>query len=325
MKTALAKDTGTLTQQSQHFNARIVEIDEDAGQRIDNFLVKNLKNVPTSRVYKMVRKGEVRVNGGRIKPTYRLKSGDKVRIPPHRAGAPQTQAFIADSQQQRLNDAIIYEDSKLLVINKPAGLAVHGGSGVSYGVIEALRQSRPEQTLELVHRIDRDTSGCLLISKKRSALVYLHQLLREGQISKQYSLLVHGQWPKEWSSVRLPLQRFLTASGERRVRVDAAGKPCRTDFSVESRGNCATMLRAQLHTGRTHQIRVHTFATGHGVVGDQKYAEPQLQRLCEVRGVRRLCLHAQQISFNWEGRELSLESPQPDDILAAWHNINQAG
>jgi len=297
--------------------ARLIEVDDEAGQRIDNFLLKKMSSVPKSRVYRMLRSGEVRVNGGRKGPTYRLCAGDRVRIPPHRTAEMATANFIGDRTLAELEAAILFEDADLLVVNKPAGIAVHGGSGLAFGLIEAMRRLRGDR-LELVHRLDRDTSGCLLIAKRRPTLSALHELIRTGALQKYYQLIVHGRWPKDLQSVRFPLHKFQTASGERRVRVAADGKASQTDFLVLQRGDQATLLQAQLLTGRTHQIRVHALAAGHAVVGDSKYASDQELAQASGLGIRRLCLHAQRVLIPWDGTQLEFQCQPPDDFVAAW-------
>jgi 23S rRNA pseudouridine955/2504/2580 synthase len=277
----------------------------------------------------MLRTGEVRVNGGRVKPTQRLVAGDRIRVPPLQglrgaaAGADEPggvsrQAFIGAALLEYLEGAILYEDAALIVIDKPAGLAVHGGSGVSFGAIEALRRMRPEVDLQLVHRLDRDTSGCLLLAKSRAKLLDLHRALREGAVKKRYDLLVHGRWPRRLTRVQLPLQKFLLGSGERRVRVSEGGKPSRTDFLVREATEQASWLEARLHTGRTHQIRVHAQASGHPVVGDRKYASAVQQAWTEALGIQRLCLHASELVIEHEGSRLRLEAPIPTDFQSAW-------
>lgn len=306
-------------------SVRHVEIGEAAGQRVDNYLLGLLKGVPKSRIYQMVRKGEVRVNGGRVKPTYRLASGDKLRIPPVRTNPAVSEFVIGTRDLQRLESAIVFEDDALMVLNKPSGIAVHGGSGVSFGVIEGLRQLRPGSQLELAHRLDRETSGCLLIAKGRSALLELHAGLRERAVKKRYAVLVHGVWPRKARSVRLGLHRFVTASGERRVRVAHTGKPSRTDFEVVETSGQATWLRARPQTGRTHQIRVHAAASGHAVVGDDKYATAVQRDLSIGLGIRRLCLHAEGVTLSLEGAQRRFSCPLPDDFLSAWEALRQYG
>ena len=301
--------------------AAIVEAGEDAGQRIDNFLVKKLKNVPKSRIYRMIRKGEVRVNGGRIKPAYRLLATDQVRIPPYHA-RPAEPIFIGEHKLASIEAAILHEDDRLLVLDKPVGLAVHGGSGVSFGAIEALRRLRPNASLELVHRLDRDTSGCLLVSKRRSMLRSLHEQFRNGTVEKSYQLIVHGRWPRQRVRIDDPLEKFQVPGGERRVRGSPDGKPSLTTFEIVDRADNATLLRAELHTGRTHQIRVHAQGAGHSVVGDEKYASEK--ELAADRGLRiqRLCLHAQYLRIATSEGVQAFESPLPRDFKAAWNKFS---
>ena len=300
---------------------RHLTVAESDGQRIDNFLLRELRGLPRSRIYRMLRKGEVRVNGGRVKPTHRLAPGDEVRIPPVRGvgeGAAAQQAFIGAAVLETLERSVVFEDDALLVLDKPAGMPVHGGSGLSFGAIEGLRRLRPGVDLGLAHRLDRDTSGCLLVAKSRAVLLELHQALRQREVKKRYTLAVFGTWPRRTRSVQLPLERYLTPSGERRVRVSAEGKSSRTDFAVIESAAAATLLEARLHTGRTHQIRVHAMASGHPVVGDVKYAAPFQQALAAERGVHRLCLHASELVLARNGRRLRFEAPLPADFAAAW-------
>ncbi|MDA1074971.1 MAG: RluA family pseudouridine synthase, partial [Proteobacteria bacterium] len=259
--------------------------------RIDNFLLRELKPVPRSRIYQMLRKGEVRVNGGRVRPTYRLNVGDRVRIPPVRLAEVQI-VNPGEGIRNAVRDSVVYQDDKIMVLNKPSGIAVHGGSGVSAGVIETLRTLYPADTLELVHRLDRETSGILVVARKRSALRDLHEQFRNGSVRKKYQLLVHGHWPEKVSQVHTSLTRYVTSSGERRVRPDPQGKAARTDFSVVHAADSASWLQADLHTGRTHQIRVHALSIGHPVLGDDKSHTAGSFQLSETLGVRRLCLHA---------------------------------
>lgn len=309
-------------------------IDQDAGQRIDNFLLRELKGLPKSRVYRMLRRGEVRVNGGRIKPTYRLAAGDQVRIPPLQglSGAPAAQAYVGEAVLARVAAAILFEDDHLLVLDKPAGMPVHGGSGLAFGAIEALRRLRPDAPLELAHRLDRDTSGCLLVAKSRPMLRNLHAALRERSVKKHYQLVVHGNWPRRLETVQLPLLRYVTASGERRVRVDDSGKASRTDFRIRAHGEGrsagtdgpfgpVTRLDAFLHTGRTHQIRVHALAMGHPIVGDAKYAGPERLAAAQALGIGRLCLHAEEVSLVLNGQRRRFSAPVPEEFEHAWQRL----
>lgn len=291
---------------------------EQAGQRIDNFLLRQLKGVPKSRIYRLLRKGEVRVNKGRIKPEYRVQDGDEIRIPPIRL-AERDHGSPSDGLVSRIEAAIIYEDERLLVLNKPAGVAVHGGSGVSHGVIEALRAARPTAPmLELVHRLDRETSGCLVIAKKRSSLRNLHELLREGGMEKRYLALVQGCWQGGTRTVTAALRKNQLKGGERIVTVDTEGKSARTLFRPVQIFDQASLLDVNLDTGRTHQIRVHGAHIGHPLAGDEKYGDTGFNRRMRGLGLRRLFLHAQSLSFREPGheREVHVSAPLSDDLRA---------
>ncbi len=298
---------------------RIVAISVDeAGQRIDNFLRTQLKGVPKSMIYRILRKGEVRVNKKRIKPEYKLAAGDEVRIPPVRVAEREEEAISPKLERvASLTDAILYEDDYILVLNKPSGTAVHGGSGLSFGVIEGLRALRPEaRFLELVHRLDRDTSGILLVAKKRSALRSLHEQLREKGMQKDYLALVRGQWPSHLKSVQAPLLKNILQSGERVVRVSSEGKPSETRFKVEERYAQATLVKASPVTGRTHQIRVHTLHAGHPIAFDDRYGEREFDRQLAATGLRRLFLHAAALAFTHphSGDRMRLEAPLDDEL-----------
>ncbi|MBD1581313.1 23S rRNA pseudouridine(955/2504/2580) synthase RluC [Pseudoalteromonas sp. S16_S37] len=293
-----------------------VTITEDQeGQRIDNFLVTHLKGVPKSAVYKILRKGEVRVNKKRVKPVYRLQPNDQVRIPPIKVA--EREEFVPRNLDKisALEDAIIFEDNYLIVINKPSGMAVHGGSGLSYGLIEALRVLRPdEKNLELVHRLDRDTSGCLLISKRRSILKGLHEQLREKTMEKNYWALVNGQWAAKLKNVTEPLRKNTLQSGERVVRVDEEqGKPSHTRFRVLERFSDCTLVQASPVTGRTHQIRVHTQCKGHPIACDDKYGDQVFDAKMRSRGLSRLFLHAHDLRFLHPKTETTLHVEAPLD------------
>ena len=294
---------------------------ECAGQRIDNFLLRELKGVPRSRLYRVLRKGEVRVNKGRVKADYRLQTGDLVRIPPLRLPEPREPGRAPDAQRARVEAGVLYEDARLLVIDKPAGLAVHGGSGLSYGLIETLRQIRPGAELELVHRLDRDTSGCLLVAKRRSTLRQLHELIRAGAMEKRYLALLVGDLPRDRVTVNAALAKNVLQSGERMVRVDAAaGKPARTIFRCLARasvdGQRLTLVEAELITGRTHQIRVHAAHLGTPLAGDAKYGDFEANRRLRSVGLGRLFLHASLVAFTAEHleRPLRVRAPLPDDL-----------
>ncbi|MDE1166381.1 MAG: 23S rRNA pseudouridine(955/2504/2580) synthase RluC [Pseudomonas sp.] len=285
---------------------------ELAGQRIDNFLINVLKGVPKTLVYRIVRKGEVRVNKGRIKPEYKIQAGDIIRVPPVRLPERDEPVPVAQGLLQRLEAAIVYEDKALIVLNKPAGIAVHGGSGLTFGVIEAFRQMRPDaKELELVHRLDRDTSGLLMIAKKRSMLRHLHAALRGDGVDKRYMALVRGHWATAQKSVRAPLAKSNLRSGERMVEVNEEGKEALTMFKVLRRfGDFATMVEARPITGRTHQIRVHTLHAGHAIAGDSKYGDEDFSREIRDLGGKRLFLHAYQLTVPLpDGGELKLEAP----------------
>lgn len=285
---------------------------EAAGQRIDNFLRTQLKGVPKTLIYRILRKGEVRVNKGRIKPEYKLQAGDLVRVPPLRLAERDEPAPLAQGLLERLEAAIVHEDKALILLNKPAGIAVHGGSGLSHGVIEALRQLRPEaKDLELVHRLDRDTSGLLMIAKKRSMLRHLHEALRGDGVDKRYLALVRGFWPAARKQVSAPLQKNTLRSGERMVEVDEEGREALTLFRVLRRfGDFATLVEAKPVTGRTHQIRVHARHAGHPIAGDTKYGDEEFTREIRALGGKRLFLHAYSLVVPLpEGGELRLEAP----------------
>ena len=291
----------------------------DAGQRIDNFLLRVLKGVPRSHIYRIVRRGEVRVNGGRVKSTYRLSPGDDVRLPPVRFASAGERPIVPAWLSEKIFQSICYEDNLLLAINKPAGLAVHGGSGLAHGLIEALRVLRPEaQELELVHRLDRDTSGVLLVAKRRSALRRLHRVLREGEVDKRYLALLCGRWRRDRVEVNSPLRKNVLRGGERLVRVDPGGKPSRTEFRVLRRFGETLLVEARLHTGRTHQIRVHAQSLGTPVAGDPKYGDEAANRHLAEMGMTRLFLHASSASFAWgePPRRLTIEAPLDDELKA---------
>lgn len=290
---------------------RLVEVGaEHDGQRIDNFLLRLCKGVPKSHIYKAIRGGEVRVNKGRISADYRLAAGDTVRVPPLRLPDPGAPRPVPASEFP-----VVYEDDAMLVIDKPAGVAVHGGSGVSFGVIEQLRAARPDaRFLELVHRLDRETSGLLMVAKKRNALLALHAMLRDGGGRKHYYALVQGDWVNDRQHIRLPLTKWTTASGERRVRVDPRdGRPAHTIVTLESRYGGYSLVDAELRTGRTHQIRVHLAASGFPIVGDDKYGTDEVRAEFTRRGFGRMFLHAHRLTLPHPltGATLELEAPLP--------------
>ena len=286
----------------------VVIDDERDGQRLDNFLLSHLKGAPRSVIYKIVRSGQVRVNGGRVKPETRLDAGDQVRIPPVRLVEPGEKGVPAKGLLEAMAASIVFEDARLLAINKPSGVASHGGSGISFGVIETLRALRPGQELELVHRLDRDTSGLMVIAKKRSALRELQALLREDPavqargIAKRYLSLLVGRMPDGVMSVDAPLHVGLRQGGERHVQVNAAGKASLSHFRVLERRGGHSYCEVRIETGRTHQIRVHAQHIGHPVAGDDKYGDAEVnRRLREQVGLRRLFLHAASLEFALDG------------------------
>jgi 23S rRNA pseudouridine955/2504/2580 synthase len=294
---------------------RHVEIDaQEQGQRLDKVLGRLLLGVPRSRIFRLIRRGEVRVNGRRASPEQRLAAGDSVRLPPVREVAPDAPRRVPTGLIEAIEHAIIHEDERLLVLDKPGGIAVHGGSGLSFGVIEALRASRPAQTLELVHRLDRDTSGLLLVAKRSSALRTLHALLREGAVQKSYLALVAGHWNLGHKRIDAPLRTDLRVGGERTVKVDARGKNALTEFKlIEHYGARASLIEAIIHTGRTHQIRVHAAYCGHPVAGDAKYGDEAFNESLAPLGLTRMFLHAHSLSFVWpeSGSEQSFSAPLP--------------
>jgi 23S rRNA pseudouridine955/2504/2580 synthase len=290
---------------------------EEAGQRLDNYLFRHLKGVPKSHVYRVLRGGEVRVNKKRSSADYRLQDGDMVRLPPMRVAQRDEPEAPAVGWVEL---PIIYEDAALLVIDKPAGIAVHGGSGVSFGVIETLRRQRTEaHFLELAHRLDKETSGILLIGKKRSALTKLHDMFREaGQVAdKRYLMLVKGRWMNPLQQVKLPLHKYLLASGERRVRVDPEnGKSAHTVFRLIARWQRFSLLEGQLKTGRTHQLRVHLAHLGYPILGDEKYGDFALNKALQKEGLKRMALHAERMDFPHPLSEerLHLTAPLPEAL-----------
>jgi 23S rRNA pseudouridine955/2504/2580 synthase len=300
--------------------ARSQEVSADeAGQRIDNYLLRFLKGVPRSHVYRVLRRGEVRVNSRRVDASYRVQAGDRVRIPPVRTAAPAPRV----AGRVRETRPILYEDERLLIIDKPAGAAVHGGSGVRIGLIDQLRATRPDaHFLELVHRLDRDTSGCLMIAKKRSALRTLHALLREGKVEKRYLALVAGDWANA-GIVDAPLDTHHRRGTERIVRVQDEGKAAATRFQPVQRYDGATLVEVETLSGRTHQIRVHAAHAGHPLAGDPKYGDEKFDARARGYGLRRLFLHAHVLSFAWPDAtgDVHVSAPLPDalrGVLDAW-------
>ncbi|GAW95261.1 MULTISPECIES: 23S rRNA pseudouridine(955/2504/2580) synthase RluC [Colwellia] len=302
------------TVEAERPKVRYITIDsEDAGQRIDNFLLRTLKGVPKSHLYRLMRKGEIRINKKRIKPLYKLVLNDEVRIAPIRVSEQKDAVSTGLTIVANLEKQILFEDDRLIVINKPSGMAVHGGSGLSFGLIEALRALRPDaRMLELVHRLDRDTSGCLVVAKKRSALRHLHEQLRNKDVQKFYHALVKGHWPTKLTRVTAALKKNDLKSGERVVVVDnQAGKECETRFRVLERYRGATLIRAFPVTGRTHQIRVHCQVSGHSIAMDAKYGHEGFDEEMKSKGLKRLFLHAASIEFTHPKTEqrMKIEAP----------------
>ncbi len=303
---------------------RFIQIDADqAGQRIDNFLLTLLKGVPRSKIYQIVRKGEVRVNKGRIKVHYKIQAGDEIRIPPVRVAQRDT---ITTSKYiiRLLEDAVIYEDNDFLALNKPTGFAVHGGSGIKAGIIESLRLARPDaRFLELVHRLDKDTSGCLLIAKKRSALRYLQDQFRQHKMQKKYLALVKGNVKNKSYHLELALHKSTLPSGERIVRVNPKGKQAISDFNVIVSRKMASLYEVVIKTGRTHQIRVHAQSLGHPVAGDEKYGDDEFNRQMKSYGLKRMFLHAEKLAMKtMHGKTLQLMSPLDNELQAVLTNLD---
>jgi len=309
-----AGDPGGTRTEVQHF-----EVGEDGvGQRLDNYLQRRLGSIPRSRIYRVIRKGEVRVNGRRVGPELRLQLHDRVRIPPLRIAPVVPAAGPSPDLAHRIEGSIVHEDENLLVLDKPAGVAVHGGSGVSFGVIEALRTARPGEPLELVHRLDRDTSGCLLVARRAAALRELHALMRANAFEKRYLVLVKGKWDLGAKRIDVPLRTDTRVRGERTVRAGASGKTSVSDFRpVQFFGRTATLMEVTLHTGRTHQIRVHAAHAGHPVAGDEKYGDAAFNAALQDLGLKRMFLHAHSLSFSWpRGGEFSVNTPLPVELAA---------
>ena len=287
--------------------------DASAGQRIDNFLVRICKGVPKSHIYRILRSGEVRVNSRRVDQTYRVQIGDEVRIPPIRIAEKENAAPVPMGKPFD----IAYEDDALLVLDKPAGLAVHGGSGVSFGLIEQLRRQRPEaKFLELVHRLDRETSGLLIVAKKRSALTVLHDMMRDGKVQKRYLTLVSGRWLNAQQHIKQPLLKYLLENGERRVSVNREGKPAHSIVRLVRRWAGYSLLEVELKTGRTHQIRVHLTHTGFPLCGDDKYGDFALNKQLEKEGLGRMFLHAAKLAFRHPltDQQIELAAPLPAEL-----------
>ena len=306
---------------------------EDTGVRLDKALARLLPTVPRTRIFRLIRKGEVRVNGKRSSPEQRLAAGDTIRVPPVREQSETAHvvatggvARVPPTLIARVTAAIVHEDERLLVLDKPSGLAVHGGSGLTYGIIEALRAARPQETLELAHRLDRDTSGILMVTRKPAALRMLHELLREGRVEKSYLALVVGRWELGRKLIDVPLQTEARVSGERTVRVGEGGKSARTRFQlVQQFGPRASLVEATLETGRTHQIRVHAAYCRHPVAGDVKYGDAAANAGLRELGLQRMFLHAHSVSFDWpQGGQVSISAPLPAELKAVLDALGTA-
>jgi 23S rRNA pseudouridine955/2504/2580 synthase len=304
---------------------------DHAGQRLDNFLLRELKGAPKSLIYRIVRSGEVRLNGGRVQPDRRLAAGDMLRIPPVRLGEREERPLrVPPGLAERLREGVLHEDREVLVLDKPAGLAVHKGSGLDYGVIELLRALRPEEPfLELAHRLDRETSGCLALAKTPAALRAIQEALRTGRVEKRYLALVRGYWNHGPREVNQPLRRNVLRGGERMVEVLDDGKPARTQFQPVSLHKPASLLEASIATGRTHQIRVHAAYVGHPLAGDEKYGDADFNRLmAEHYGLRRLFLHAHSLNLPLGGRDIAVSAPLDAELKAVMDRLvvmNQRG
>lgn len=314
--------------QAQSQKVQFIEITaHQAGQRIDNFLLSLEKGVPKSRIYRALRKGEVRVNKGRIKQTYKLQAGDVVRVPPLRVAEKNTPTQVHDALKNELLNAVIFEDEAMLVLNKPAGLAVHAGSQIQLGVIEALRLIKPELPfLELVHRLDRDTSGCLLLAKSRDSLLNLQQQMLSDGIDKRYLTLLKGVMAETEQLIEQPLQKNTLSSGERMVRVDPEGKKAKTLFIQRDNANIAQLTEVKLFTGRTHQIRVHAAWSGHPVAGDEKYGDREFNKSMKSFGLKRLFLHAWRLGIRHPLTDtpLQLEAPLPPALSNVIEKLQQS-
>jgi 23S rRNA pseudouridine955/2504/2580 synthase len=313
-KAAPVPDPAETRTEVQHFEVSA----EEVGQRLDNYLQRRLGGLPRSRIYRVIRRGEVRVNGRRARPEVRLQLSDRIRVPPVRLAPPHDPDQPPGDLTARIQGSVVHEDENLLVLDKPAGVAVHGGSGVSFGVIEALRAARPGEPLELVHRLDRDTSGCLLIARRAPALRELHALLREGAFEKRYLVLVRGKWDLGAKRIDVPLRTDTRVGGERTVRAAPSGKASVSEFRpVQFFGRTATLMEVTLRTGRTHQIRVHAAHAGHPVAGDDKYGDAAFNETLRALGLKRMFLHAHSVSFSWpRGGEFSINTPLPGELAA---------
>ena len=304
---------------------RLVTVTNDRdGQRIDNFLVGQLKGVPKSLIYRILRTGQVRINGKRAKPDTRIAEGDEVRIPPVRTAEPAVAGAPPPGQLVRIEESIIFEDRDFLVIDKPSGVASHGGSGISFGAIELLRAARPQETLELAHRLDRDTSGVLVFTRRRPALNALQTLIRDNETTKQYLTLVKGRPARATFDVNEPLRKSVLQGGERMVRVDAEGKASLTRFRLVEALAGATLMEATLFTGRTHQSRVHAAHAGHPIAGDEKYGDREFNLPMRALGLKRLFLHAARFEFAIGERSYSFTAPLSPELKAALDKLPRA-
>jgi 23S rRNA pseudouridine955/2504/2580 synthase len=313
-------------QENRGSGVRIVVVDADrAGQRLDNFLLGQLKGAPRSLVYRILRTGQVRVDGKRARPETRLEGGEQVRIPPVRLDAPADPGRPSAGVLERIAASIVYEDRALLVLDKPSGIASHGGSGVSHGAIELLRALRPNETLELVHRLDRDTSGVLVVARKRSALTELQALIRAGRLEKRYLALLVGTVTRPAFTIDAPLEKFVLQGGERMVRADAGGKPSVSHFRLLERAGPHSFVEVRIETGRTHQIRVHAAWAGHPVAGDDKYGERAANQALKAAGLKRLFLHAASLGFALKDgtQPYLLNAPLPDELKAVLERLQR--
>jgi len=309
--------------ETAHTATHIEVSDAESGQRLDNFLLRKLSGVPKTRIYRAIRKGEVRVDKGRAKPERKLSAGEVIRIPPIGSVETPAKAEAPARWNQRIAQSVVYEDKGLIIVNKPTGLAVHGGSGIDFGLIETLRQQRLEQPyLELVHRLDRDTSGLVMIAKRASVLRELHDLLRNDGIDKRYLALVAGKWPSHLARVQAKLGKSALSSGERMVRVDASGKPSITDFRVVERLAGATLVEAKPITGRTHQIRVHAQHAGHPILGDVKYSDDGQLAVAKDAGLRRLFLHAFSLRFELGGKTIEVIAELDEELSGVCESLS---
>jgi 23S rRNA pseudouridine955/2504/2580 synthase len=309
---------------------RHFEVEEgDAGQRLDKYLAGRLGDVPRTRIFRIIRRGEVRVNGRRAGPEARLSVNDRVRVPPLWEQAEEGAAGVRRGPPPGLVEAvgraIVQETDRLLVLDKPAGIAVHGGSGISFGIIEALRALKPGEPLELAHRLDRDTSGCLLVARNAATLRIIHALLREGQCDKRYLVVVAGKWELGQKRIDVPLRTDTRVGGERTVRADASGKPSVSEFRpVQFFGKLATLMEVGLYTGRTHQIRVHATYAGHPVAGDEKYGDAEFNARMREHGLARMFLHAHSMSFEWpQGGTFSASAPLPPELATVLDRLGE--